>query len=169
MQQPEPHELIDIDRTAIPAANSAQFSFRCKPVSLNEAYAPVRKGTHADLIMTWVAKNFKDEVYRSAIRQKKLYPFTTWDRKFSFWMIINSMHCKADSDNCHKLPQDAFVKAGVIPDDSHAIDTRQMYVDFTKTKVDPESRFVVFIRWGDPIPSVRIEKANAQTCLKYPD
>lgn len=147
---PQEIKIWDFATVALDAAKKAQFGFPRKPLSVNQAYQPVRKGTHADLILTSAATTYKNDILRMARNQKRIMDWENHDRYFSLWIIVNDKE-KVDIDNVHKLIQDTFVTASIIPDDAYAVDTRQMYADFTKTEHDPSTKFVVLIRWGNEI------------------
>lgn len=148
--------FANYEKTAQDALEWAQFVFPMKPISLNAAYIPLcnKQTGRGTVILSSDAIVYKNKIINMAARQKKIHDFETHRRLFGLWIIINRSTCGADTDNCHKLVQDAFVSAGIIPDDRFAVDTRQLYADFGKCKRMPSTiKFAVLIRWGEEIPS----------------
>ncbi len=100
---------IDFEKNALEALKHAQFGFMFKPLSVNQYLQPVNGG----LIMTSDARNFKFEVQKLLILQKKRIEWELHNRYFSFTIILNRNKVKIDSDNAVKLIMDSFVSSDV--------------------------------------------------------
>lgn len=140
---------IDFEKNALEALKHAQFGFMFKPLSVNEYLIPA----NGRLVMSGDARNFKFDVQKLLILQKKRIEWELHNRYFSLTIILNRNKVKIDSDNAVKLIMDAFVSSDVIPDDRHCVDSRQMYADFSKSdRVSNEMAWAVLVRWGKEIP-----------------
>lgn len=147
---------MDISAHSEFVVENAQFFFNMSPISVNDAYAPARHAAtgNAHTYLTAAAANFKDHVAiiaKQQIRRRdaRAEGWQNRERPFSLWVGLRKGHTRCerlDTDNVHKLIQDAFVTAGIIPDDRHARDTRQLYVDFPN-HWPKETAFCVLIRW----------------------
>lgn len=140
----------DFEETAQKVLDMAQFGFPMKPISVNAAYVPtVNHATkRADVRLSADATNYKNMIQTLLPQQKRRNEWECLNREFSMWIIVDRKQ-RIDIDNCHKLIQDAFVSSGVIPDDRYAVDTRQMYADFSKSQwANTQCKFAVLIRWG---------------------
>jgi hypothetical protein len=152
---------IDMDLAADFALENAQFGFAISPMSIWEAYAPAYnpKTGGAYLRLTEAGRKYKDDIYMLAKsqtrrRDSRAYNWGCQQRFCSVWVILRAGHKKCenmDGDNCHKLILDSFVTAGLIPDDKHTRDNRDIYGDFEKAGWPDSMAFAVLIRWGKPI------------------
>lgn len=153
----EPGIEIDTDKAARNALELAQFAFVFKPLSVNEYLMPVG----SRMIMSHAAQDFKQKVIRILEKQKTSHDWS-WvckDRYFSLWIILNRQRVRIDPDNSVKLILDSFVAAGIVPDDKHACDTRQLYTDFPAGgKVPMEYAWAVLIRWGNKLPEKKMKR-----------
>ena len=146
-------KIVDFSKVAQDALSVAQFCFPMRPMSVNEAYIPVpcKQTGRSRVILSAAAVSYKKQIVTMLWNQKKLQQWDKLDRTFSLWVMVrNDQNC--DIDNCHKLIQDAFADAGMIPNDRNAMDTRQMFADFSRcNRIPKTAKFVVLIRWGDLI------------------
>ena len=121
----EPVFIGNIEKVGKDALDLAQFGFSFAPLSVNKYLVPVisRKTNIPVPVMQMSsdAQRFKQNIYkaiRSAMvrESSRAYGWECLNRKYSFWIILKKGDKrveKLDTDNCHKLLQDAFVNAGV--------------------------------------------------------
>lgn len=139
---------IDFDKIAQDALQIAQFGFKFKSLSSNEAYIP--KGNN--LFLTWAGASFKEKVMRILSKQKARLGWEKQNRYYSLWIILNPKYCRVDANNSAKLIQDAFVSAGIVPDDRYSLDSRQIYGDFSPiARIPADTHWAVLIRHGKEI------------------
>lgn len=166
-------EIIEIDFDAVsqPALEIAQFAFSLKPVSTNNLKKPwiatMADGRKVPVMhSTSEADTFKSAMYNILFRQtrretSRAFGWEKLNRHYSMWLILRDGEKRMealDADNCHKGVQDAFVNAGIVPDDKFCRDSRQMYGDFKAAGLPDDFLFAVLIRWGHAIPEELLPK-----------
>lgn len=161
---------VDFEATGTDALRLAQFGFAFPPLSVNEWLIPgMTSDKKPTICLSWAASDFKNKVIRAIDAQRrrdssKAYEWVKQDRYFSLWVVLRKGHAtceRMDVTNCNKLIEDAFVSAGVIPDDRWSRDGRQLYGDFAAAGLPDHFTFAVFIRWGFPHPVTAPAKLKA--------
>lgn len=151
--------FCDTEKTAHDALGIAQFGFSLKPCSTNNHKIPIIRYTserkpYPCQVLSSEATTFKTNLYNIASMQKKRIGWETFQRTYSFWVILradNKQMEALDVNNVDKIILDEFVKAGILPDDKHCRDCRQMYGNFREANVPDNFLFCVLIRWDKPI------------------
>jgi Holliday junction resolvase RusA-like endonuclease len=154
--QRAPKAPLGIDATcplqtpALAGLKMAQFFFAVNPLSTNQLWATAK----GRIYLSAKGREFKNAIKASAVVQARAMGWECKPNKFGFWVIARAGHVRCESvdiSNVQKAIEDAFVSAGLIPDDSHARDTRQIYGHFEKLDIPADVTLAVLIRWGNPI------------------